>query len=285
MNAEQQQELAQTLQGQQERIAQLENHIQTLVDQQSQVVSRTSSLKPPKPDTFDGKHVDTFIYALEKLFEFHHVQDEKKVDYAVTYFRGSALRWFKYVEHQYAGQEGFKLWNNFTQVLRKHFEAANTETVVRNKLNAVRQMASVSIYNDLFNSLIIELLDIDEKTKIDMYCRGLKTAIQLHVSLKGPKTLEEAQTTAMNVDNIMNESYGYRSNGKRQGNGSTYNKPSSASTSVPMELGNTEESVAYIGTNSRLSPEEMKKLRLEKRCFKCKKTGHIARKCNDNQKN
>ena len=67
--------------------------------------------------------------------------------------------------------------------LKKHFESSNTEkTTVRKKLNSLRQLGTVSKYNDLFNSLIIEILEMDEKTKIEMYCRGLKSNIQLQGS-------------------------------------------------------------------------------------------------------
>ena len=45
---------------------------------------------------------------------------------------------------------------------------------------------------------------MDEKTKIDMYCRGLKSNIQLQGMLKAPNSFEEAQIIALNVDNILN---------------------------------------------------------------------------------
>jgi hypothetical protein len=285
-------------QAQQDRIALLEGELTKLIQAQrtGPMDFKAPTLKPPKPDTFDGRQVDTFLYALDKIFSFYRIEDDRKVQLAVTYFRGAALRWFKYIEHQYQGKSELINWTLFTALMKKHFEASNTETAVRNKLNSIRQMTSVSKYNDMFNTLIIELLSVDERTKIDMYCRGLKPNVQLHVSLRMPTTLEEAQAIALNVDNIFSQNgLTHQKNGHRQ-NGSTHRGREfspATSTSSPMELGHTESdqepenavNAMHQDKFRRLSEEERKQLQKEKRCFKCKKVGHMANKCSMNKKN
>ena len=165
-------------------------------------------------------------------------------------------------------------------------------------MNSLRQLGTVSKYNDLFNSLIIELLDIDERTKLDMYCRGLKSNIQLQVMLKAPKSLEDAQTTALNVDHILNSNnFGFQRNQKSyQNHHRNFNSSNStANQSIPMDLGAIDdenysndaqlaEQLHAINTNVRkllnkLSNEDMGKQRAEKKCFNCQKGGHIARNC------
>lgn len=283
-------------QAQQDRIALLEGELTKLIQAQRAGSSeRTSGLKPPKPDTFDGRHVDTFLYSLDKIFGFYRIEENRKVQLAVTYFRGAALRWFKYIEHQYKGKNELENWTMFTALMKKHFEASNTETAVRNKLNSLRQLASVSKYNDMFNTLIIELLGVDERTKIDMYCRGLKGNIQLHVSLKAPSTLEEAQATALNVDNIFSQNgIGFQKNAFRQNNWNSTRAHDfrSSGDSTPMELGNTEEESGQSAVNSiqqngfkKISDDEKRQLQKEKKCFKCGKLGHFANKCFTKQKN
>ena len=289
---------------QQERISQLENQIaQMIQSQRTNNATFVSSLKPPKPEYFEGKNVDTFLFGLEKIFAFHNISNENKVQLAVTYFRGSALRWYRYIESQISNAVVINDWKLFTGMLKKHFESANTETAIRNKLNSLQQLGTVSKYNDLFNSLIIELLEIDEKTKLDMYCRGLKSNIQLQVMLKAPKSLEDAQITALNVDNILNSNnFGFRRNQPPNHKPNYRNYNSSSSTinrPTPMDLDNIdnghirddekEEQLHAINKGARkpfkkLSNEEIKKLREEKKCFNCQRIGHIARNCRISKK-
>jgi len=153
------------IQVQQERISALENQLTRMIQSQqySGIEKNTCPLKPPKPECFDGKNVGTFLFSLEKIYSFYGIHDEHKVNLAVTYFRGPALRWYRYVESQSKNKSGLNDWNLFTGMLKRHFESANTETIIRNKLNSLRQIGSVSKYNDIFNSLIIELLEVDEK--------------------------------------------------------------------------------------------------------------------------
>lgn len=267
--------------------------------QNQQTNSQTSSLskygiKPPKPDVFKGPSVDLFIFSMEKAFDYFRVEEQDKVRIAITYFREAALRWVQYLE---TTNQVSSDWNQFKALMIQHFKASNTETIIRNKLNSLRQQASVNTYNDLFNKLIIELPTVDEKTKVDMYCRGLKPSVHLHVSLSNPSNLIDAQTTAMNVDNIFSATYHKRNTTQFQPRNYSQATHNTISTSVPMELGHmnqhqdeTFDQVNHMRTssgykgNNKLNPEQIKQLMNERKCFRCRRVGHIAKHC-DQTKN
>ena len=282
------------------------------LEQQQQVERQQSScaIRPPKPDTFDGRHCDTFIYSLEKLFDYHgETNSARRVALAITYLRGSALRWYKCAEKQDTNRQ-LQQWDSFIIAMRSHFEASNIETLVRNKLANLKQLTSVAKYNDLFNSLIIEIADLDPRSKLDMYIRGLKPQVQLHLTLKEPTNLESAQRLALNIDGILVETGFARGSNQRNNNqnksgnryrNNRFNRSNnhsyrSSTQSVPMELGQAEDEMAheddeqdgdtivasaqsnYKGQN-RLSAEDQKRLMREGKCFNCGKQGHLARDC------
>ena len=142
--------------------------------------------------------------------------------------------------------------------------------------------------------LIIEVLEMDEKTKLDMYCRGLKPNIRLQVMLRAPSSLDEAQITALNVDNILNSNSAFEIERTQRSN---FHHLTNGNYSTPMDLGNIgmnsngtsqeQSNVVKKFNNSfkRLSIDEIMKLRQQNKCFKFQKVGHIARNCRIQNKN
>ena len=107
--------------------------------------------------------------------------------------------------------------------------------------------------------------------------------------LKGPKTLVDAQITALNVDHILNSNnFGFRRNEKsNQNHYRNFNSQNStANQPIPMDLGNIDNenlsNDAQLAEHLHAISQNVRKLlnlRAEKKCFKCQKVGHIARNC------
>lgn len=167
------------------------------------VAHQVNRLEPPKPDTFDGRQVETFVFSMENAFNYYQVEESNRITTAANYFRHAALTWYRYVctIHDVSQMR----WSEFKQLMLKQFRLSNDEKIIRNKLNSLKQLTSVSKYNEIFNSLIIQLPTVDELTKLDMYTRNLKTNIQIQVALKEPSTLEEAQQIALRIDSILGD--------------------------------------------------------------------------------
>src|SRR5580765_2989893 len=60
-------------------------------------------------------------------------------------------------------------------------------------------------YNEIFNKLIMKILDIGEKDALDKYKRGLCIDLQFEVARSKPKSVDEAQAVALECDQIAYE--------------------------------------------------------------------------------
>jgi hypothetical protein len=287
----------------------------------SAVQSVSTNLRPLKPDAFDGRKVESFISTLEDVIELEqrHSSDEQKITWARTFFRDRVSTWARGIKRQIESghisddESPFNDWNRFKAALRRAFNSSNTEDQVRSKLSVLTQVASVQRYTDAFNELINEISDMDEKTKVHTYKRGLKPNIAMQVATQRPKRLDEAQALALDMDVIIYNELRSRKGVSTCTNGiarRSFTTGSFGNGAVPMEIGNVvneyddddrfsvvaeEECAAiqsrgpvparsYTGDNRRLSDEDHRLCRQENRCFKCKQIGHRAWKCSKNIK-
>jgi len=268
-------------------------------NQSSENTKLKSLLAPPKAEIFDGKSVESFIYSLDNIYSYANVtSDEQKIKTAIRYFRGAALRWYQsQVQNK---SECLESWNQFIQSLKAHFQSSNTIEIARAKLKALTQRTTVMKYNELFNHLIMDIVNMDEDTKVSEYLKGLKETVRLQVALSTPTSVNAAQTKALVVDAIIN-STSYLTNSRfsnqssKNNSNRQNNNRSKHNSSNEMDLSNLEDQddvfestnelsavtnarSSYKG-NNKLSVEEQKRLMKEGRCFRCKGLGHLSRDC------
>jgi len=108
--------------------------------------------------------------------------------------------------------------------------------------------------------------------------------------LKGSQTLEDAQTTALNVDCILNNNIFVMKRNPRSNycNNKEFKPTASWNYSTPMGLGNlrsisdkadnqeVHDMHKFNNSFKTLSTEKIMKLKGQNRCSKCQKVGHIV---------
>lgn len=248
---------------------QYEQQLAAIQQQQAQVPAR--SPKIPKPPEFDGRKPTplNWTYTMETYLTaeggVQYLTTSAAIFTAAGYLRGAALNWWR--NHEQAVATGrvtqFRDWQEFKSALINQFTPLAPDESARDKLDTLKQTASVYRYAQDYTACMLELPNMDEADRIHHFVNGLKPKVKIHVKLQNPKSLNEAIEAAMRTDSML-------WNGKSNGSQTYNNNPGP----VPMELGSTE---------GRTSD---KKVSVNKpiRCFKCQMLGHKARDCRAKQK-
>lgn len=218
-----------------------------------------ASLKPNKPDRFDGKReeftVRTWIYQVKQYLTLIQVgnnlnlTEEQKVTFAATYLSGTAAAWWY---TRVASNTIPATIVDFENALVQEFVPFDSVQRSRDKLRRLVQRTSVSSYLSEFRNIVLMITTMSEGEKVDRFCQGLKPQVRLEVMKAGAQTMNDASRIALNVDAAlfgagMYQSYGFQS-----------------SAPTPMEIGNFEQ---------------RKKDRENNACYKCHKVGCRPYKC------
>jgi hypothetical protein len=265
---------------------------------------RPPVLKPAKPDTFDGSkpgnRVDSWLFQLNEYFSACGVHNDlERVAYAGAMLRGAAGTWWRQRRtHAAAGMSDVSTWHQFSTELRDQFTIVNAVKVARDELAALKQTGAVQNYAIKFRDITLQIPDITDQEKLDRFVRGLKPRLQRELAIREPATLDDAIRMAERID-VLDFSWQQRS--YRAASADNHR-----SRPEPMELGNIEtKALAAIhrtsdNTHPRalqpsleskprapyrkpLTDEDRQRLRNAGACFKCRKTGHLARDCPEAQ--
>src|SRR4051812_35809513 len=154
-------------------------------------------------------------------------------------------------------------WEAFLTALRQHFIPVNTSISAYDRLQRLSQKTSVNAYNHEFRAIMLELPDMDDATRMNYYMQGLKESIQPFVAMQIPADITAAEVIAERVDAIT-----YKPTSRPMGHrpSPNYRPPGGV---IPMD-------VDFIG---KLTDTERERLRKVGGCFRCRRTGHLARDC------
>jgi hypothetical protein len=238
------------------------------------------------PTAFDGNRKNTkkFIHECHlyfdgkpKDFQTQGQNDDKlKIAFVLSYMnKGLASNWAqRYMARPYPGPgETFEAkkhrtdtYSQFEDIIKKAFEEHQAGETARMQMDALKQgNFSVDAYTERFNDLAPDT-GYEENALKHMYIKGLNREIENQIMLmeKIPEDLWSLQDKAATFY-LRRRNYGYNQKGD-----TLKNYMGSGTSHDPVQVNQ-----GYV----RHSPEKLQELRNKRACFKCGRTGHIARFC------
>ncbi len=215
-----------------------------------------------KPDMFSGAPTDVnlWLFCMKRYLECKRIVDPgKQVLICSQFLTGDALQWFYNLASIGRTPNSF---DAFDMALRSDFLPAEYQFQLHQRLQRLKQSGSMSSYVAAFRSIVAQIVDMSETSKVTAFIQGLKHQSQSELRYRAPRTLTEAMNMSLMFDSAK---FGYRP---------YMVKPNS--DVQPMDLG-------FLTANQK--NEYMK----AGKCFKCGQPGHLSRNCpgkagNDNSR-
>jgi hypothetical protein len=261
-----------------------------------------TKVKPQKPEVFHGNRtedVEGFLVTLERYLRLSEVPVEQWVDYAASFLRHQADKWYRVRVTTHGERSAFTTdYKTFKEEFLKQFKPMNSVQTARDKITKLRQTGSAVTYTHRFLELKLEITDMSDAEAKDRYIRGLKAHVFQKVRVENPTTLNETIRMAQQFDEAVFNC--------RQAVGGYSRNPDAMELDVMGEddQENSEEdsededdTLNLIKGKSRPTKRNSKSVFKKKSsgtrtnytervrcmqaglCFKCKKTGHRIRDC------
>jgi hypothetical protein len=233
-------------------------------------------MQPNKPAEFGGnkdESVETWLFQIEQYAALTRIEEGARAFFAASFFRGPAALWWRsfVMALQDPANPAANIacdWPRFREACLTQFRPVNAARVAREKLMNLTQTTSVAIYAHKFRTLLLDLRDLGEADRLFLFSRGLKRDVAAMVQLSNPVNWEAAAVTAENIDAVLFE-------GRR--NIWNPRQPRAQAGPAPMDL---DQIPSPSNTpTARLTEVERERLRRNGGCFRCRRTGHLARDC------
>ncbi|XP_019155218.1 PREDICTED: uncharacterized protein LOC109152097 [Ipomoea nil] len=164
----------------------------------SEVNHQVSKHRPP---TFSGEEdptiLEEWIRTFDTIFETVECPEGHRVETASFYFRHEADLWWVHEKPSCEQRPGFN-WGALKARLRERFYLSHIKAAIYEEFLHLKQGATpITKYYQQFLKLVPT-----ESTKIEKFMTGLNVESQKAVTLRKPRTLEEAYAKASQLQQI-----------------------------------------------------------------------------------
>ena len=266
-----------------------------------------------KLPTFDGNkksNAQEWIVEVQNYFQACNVTPIQQVPVAIQLLRSDAAIWWASLNITPQSIT----WQEFKKQFADNYQPVASSETARTALYSLvhRRGTSVVDYIKQFR-YYLSLMDANEMSedmKIFMFQRGLQYQTQNEVRIRNPSTLIQAMSYAQSAEiHRDNNKIPYNPPRNNSSQFNSYRPPINqfrssnsyrSNEAVPMELGNVSvEEQDYVPEDQdnqlnamhqqfrvpNLSKQAYDQCRQQNTCFKCKRTGHIARECRSQPRN
>jgi Retrotransposon gag protein/Zinc knuckle len=245
-------------------------------------VSQLTHLKPTRPTRYSGVKdyttIENWIASVNSYFALTGAKPPHVYHYLNTNFTDEAAIWFRY--HYRENQAAIVTWEEVRTGLRNFFIPPNKDRRLHDEWAQLRQTTTVAEYVGRFYKLGMQLPAMEPAHLLDKFLRGLKPKTRMELELKDPQTLAEAIRLTDRFDSIV-----YRKTvplAPSTPSHSHTNEYESGGEPMQIDAMRTKPNTPptpKTPTFKKLTAEERTHLRNLGACFRCRKTGHLAREC------
>jgi hypothetical protein len=244
----------------------------------------TGKLKLPQPkplrDTEQPGAVEKFIFDCEQYFLGMHVPDDRRVFFASGLLDGVYKTWWRHactIAQQSGTLEALFEWDAFRRELLARFTVVNASRHARDKLANLKQDGSVRSYAQKMQELFLQVPGMQDDELMDRFIRGLKSWTRMEVTMREPRSFDEAVKLADRYDSLFAPGFGF----SRQPSGySSRALPAATVPNPPLLPAPTPMDIDAIRRKpSPLTPEERNRLMKTGGCFYCRQPGHVLTNC------
>ena len=234
-------------------------------------------LKPTRPTRYSGikdyTTIENWIASVNSYFALTGAKPPHVYHWLNTNFTDEAAIWFRY--HYREDQASTLTWEEVRTALRNFFTPPNKDRRLHDEWAQLRQITTVADYVGRFYKLGMQLPPMEPAHLLDKFLRGLKPKTRMELELKDPQNLAEAIRLADRFDSIV-----YRKTVTLAPSTPLHSYSNEdESSGEPMQIDAMRTKTSSTPTLKKLTAEERTHLRSLGACFRCRKTGHLAREC------